>query len=109
MNTQNQITELNANNMTVVPGRKLLLNGSAKVLSDRVRYSLYCIAQHDRVLYQLCAIYGEETAECFLLCEREAAVEAFFAVLRGKVTPCSLVFIVKDMIEEGERKVLLNI
>lgn len=95
--------------LTFVPGRRPLLDGSAKVLDGRARYRLFRVEKDGESFYQLCVSYGGEMAECFVRCEREAAARLFFSLLNGRVTPCSMVCIVRESVDEGEVEVLAEI
>lgn len=95
--------------LTVVPGRQCLLKGATRVLDTCAHYRLYRVQPHGETLYQLGITYARETAECFVRCDRRTATRIFFSLLRGKVTPCSMIYIVSESVECPEENVLLKI
>ncbi|MBQ9079942.1 MAG: hypothetical protein IJY27_02610 [Clostridia bacterium] len=94
---------------THVRGRRLLLEGSARVLAQKVRYKMYYVEADGEKMYQLCSVYGHDRAECFVSCDRATADKIFFSLLRGRVTPCSMVYIVSELVPDTENHVLMGV
>lgn len=86
-----------------------VLHGTARVLGQMVRYRMYRVKLNEERLYLLRVIYDGEAAECLIGCDRQKAVHVFFSLLRGRVTPCSMPYIVKELMEGGDHRVLLDI
>lgn len=91
------------------PGRRLVLHGTARVLGQKVRYRMYRVTLSGERMYLLRVSYDGEAAECLIGCDRQTAVHVFFSLLCGRVTPCSMPYIVKELVEGGDNRVLLDI
>lgn len=89
--------------------RDLLLDGTARVLNGWVHYRMYQLVKNGEVLYRLCTTYAGTRAECCVRCNRSFADKLFFTLLRGRVTPCSMVYIVCELVENSEYNVIMEV
>lgn len=86
--------------------RCLLRKGYARIIDQKAVYELYGVRHEGRVLYYLSCSYDRETVGCYVLCGKAEAERLFFALLRGRVTPCSMRYIVDELIEDSENRVV---
>lgn len=82
--------------MDVPWDRRALLRGNAKILGRRAYYSMVRTAEHT---YRYTICYCGQRAEHSVICAGAAAERIFFALLKGRVTPCSAVYIIKELAE----------
>lgn len=88
--------------------RVTALEGTACVLRCKVRYVLYCNQIGDTTIYDFGVSYFNESVECSVICDRATANKIFFAILQGRVTPCSAVYIIKELAEESDNCVFVE-
>lgn len=86
--------------------RRLLQRGYARIIDRKAAYELYEVRYEGRVLYYLSCAYDGEAVGCYVFCNRAEAERLFFALLRGRVTPCSMRYIVDELIEDPENRVV---
>lgn len=86
--------------------KSLLHKGYARIIDQKAVYELYGVRYEGRILYYLRCAYGKEAVGCYVFCNRAEAERLFFALLRGRVTPCSMRYIVDELIEDRESRVV---
>ena len=92
---------------TVYAAEKCLLHkGYARIIDQKAVYELYGIRHEGRILYYLRCVYGKEAVGCYVFCGRAEADRLFFALLRGRVTPCSMRYIVDELVQDPENSVV---
>lgn len=83
-------------------GRELIMQSAARVLDYEVGYRLYQIKRGGKSLYQIYSGYRRDRVYCSAGGNRQTAENIFAAVVKGKVTPCTLRCIVSDLLPEDE-------
>lgn len=76
------------------------------VLGEEVFYSLYEVRRADARRYAINVSRGKESSSCYFGTERLAAIEIFYVIVEGAVTPCSLKYIAEDF--SGRRAKMLK-
>lgn len=85
---------------------KPLLEGKADVLGRYAYYKLFSVRHDGERYYRIFIGYDGTAAECLVRCKREFVGKLFFSLLCGRVTPCSMIYIVREMMEDPEDIVL---
>ena len=86
--------------------KSLLRKGYARIIESKAVYELYRVRCEGRIVYYLRCAYGKESVGCYVFCDRSEADRLFFALLRGRVTPCSMRYIVDELIEDPENRIV---
>ncbi|HOA84741.1 MAG: hypothetical protein GX057_00030 [Clostridiales bacterium] len=82
-------------------GRVLIMQSSAEVLGSEVVYRLYRAKQAGEYVYLIYAGYKRERVYCAAGKSRDMAESIFSAVVKGRVTPCTLPCIVSDLLPDA--------
>ncbi len=82
-------------------GRVLIMQSTAEVLGSEVIYRLYRSKQAGEYVYQIYAGYKRERVYCTAGKNRDMAEKIFLAVVKGRVTPCTLPCIVADLLPDA--------
>lgn len=85
-----------------------VLEGAAKVLGHKVRYTMFCHHAFDGTVYRFCISYRGERTECRVRCDRQTANKIFFSVLRGRVTPCSGEYVIRELTDDAENCIFIE-
>ncbi len=81
-------------------GRVLIMQSTSLVLGSEVSYRFYRTRRAGEIVYMIYAGYKRERVYCYAGGDRAAAESVYTAVVRGHVTPCTLPFIIEDMIPD---------
>lgn len=98
MGRNDKYTETNCDTKTVKGGKILLSENSSEILGSVARYKLF--AMRRSCVYQIYVSYRREHAASVIHCGRETAEGIYNSVVNGTVTPCSLTFVVNDLMPE---------
>ena len=74
-----------------------IMVGRTRVLGARVRYAMRRV---DREAYEFCISYRGEAVRCGVKCGRSDANKIFFSLLRGRVTPCSASYVIRELADD---------
>ena len=85
-----------------------VLEGAAKVLGHKVRYTMFCRPAPQGAVYRFCISYRGGRAECCVRCDRQTANKIFFSVLRGRVTPCSGEYVIRELTDDAENCIFIE-
>ena len=85
-----------------------VLEGAARVLGHKARYQMFCTKAGGKEEYKFCVAYRGERSACSAFCNRQTANKIFFSLLRGRVTPCSATYIIKELADDGENSVFVE-
>ncbi len=83
-------------------GGVVLLTGHSTVLRHKVRYEMRREQVGGVIGYSFEVTYRGECAVCMVACSCKKARDIFFALLRGRVTPCSLAYVIQEVTEPGD-------
>lgn len=81
--------------------RGVILTGRTTVLGDRVVFEMRRAHADGVAGYSFEVMYRGERAICMVACGQRQAREIFFALLRGRVTPCSFAYVMQEITEPG--------
>jgi hypothetical protein len=82
-------------------GRVLIMQSTSTVLGSEVIYRLYQTRRDGTAVYQVYAGYKREKVYCYAGRDRNQAENIFAIVARGCVTPCTLPFIMEDLLPDA--------
>ncbi len=85
-----------------------VLEGAAKVLGHKVRYTMSCRSSFEGTVYKFCISYLGERTECSIICDRQTANKIFFSILRGRVTPCSAEYVIRELTDDAENCIFVE-
>lgn len=81
-------------------GKELIMQSTARVLDYDVGYRLYRLKRSGKIVYQIYAGYRRDRIYCSVGSDRVVAESIFAAIVKGKVTPCSLKYIIEDLLPD---------